>query len=58
MSEASCMYTFSNDLVVRLTSVGLSLNVVRLFIMRKNNLYVLNIMCSCVLVCSLESSQY
>ena len=36
MSEASCMYTFPYDLVVRHTLVGLSRKVVRIFIMRKN----------------------
>ena len=36
MSEASCTYTSPYDLVVRHTSVRLSLNVVRLYIMGKN----------------------
>ena len=35
MNEASCMYTFPFDLVVRHTSACLSLKVVRLSIMRK-----------------------
>ena len=36
MSEASCMYTFPYDLVVRHTLVCLSRKVVRISIMRKN----------------------